>query len=108
MYYHMLQIMGRATADPKLQESKTGKKYCKIPIAVNQRKKKNEEEVEDKAFFYDVLLFGKRAENAVKRVKKADLILAFGKPEVEAYLSKSKKEPKFSFSLLADNWQVFK
>jgi len=107
MYYHTLQVLGRATADAELQTSKKGKNFCRFSVAVNQKdgKEKNKE----KTFFYEIVLFGKRAENAAKLVKKADLIFAYGRPELEAYLTKGKsKEAKISLKILADDWQVLK
>lgn len=102
-------VLGRATTDPILQDSKNGNKFCRIPIAVNQRKRKSEKDIEEETFYYDVLLFGKMAENAVKQVKKADLLVAIGKPDIEAYVStKNKKEARYSATLKAEIWQVLK
>lgn len=110
MYFHMLNILGRATIDPVLQDSKDKtSKFCLIPVAVNQKKKNKNGDTEEEVYYYEVLLFGKMAENAVANVKKADTIAAIGTPQFEAYISKKdKKKAKYKATLVADKWQVFK
>lgn len=102
----MLQVLGRSTSDVELKKSKKDKNYARATIAVNHTKKGEKDE--EKTYFYDVLLFGKSAENATKLIKKGDLVFTYGRPDFDAYLSKDKKEPKPSLTLIADNWQVIK
>lgn len=101
----MLQILGRATADVELSESKAGKKYVRMSVAVNQLDK---DKKDPKTFYYDTLLFGKSAENAQKLIKKGDLVFVYGRPDFDAYIAKDKKTAKTSLTLLAENWQVIK
>ena len=109
MYYQMLHIVGRATNNPVLQDSKNGKKFCRVPVAVNQRKKRSEKEVEEVTYYYDILLFGKMAESAVKQVQTGDLVSSIGRPEFETYVSKKdKKVSKLKSTIHAEVWQVIK
>ncbi len=101
----MLQILGRATADVEFSNSKAGKKYVRMSIAVNQTEK---DKKESKTYYYDALLFGKSAENAQKLIKKGDLVFVYGKPDFDAYITKDKKTAKPSLTLLTENWQVIK
>lgn len=105
----MTHVLGRATTDVELLTSKKDKtvKYCKVPIAVNQKKKDEKGNEIEEVCFYDILIFGKPAESAAERIKKGDLVTCMGKPDVDAYLSKS-GEAKYSFSILAELWQVIK
>jgi single-strand DNA-binding protein len=98
-------LVGRATKDVNTQTSKGGKIYSKFSLAVNDYNKSNETET---VTYYEVLLFGKQAENAKDIIKKGDALLIIGKPEIEAYITKDKKDSKAKVSVLANFWQVLK
>ncbi len=105
MYYHSIQVLGRATKDAELKTSKAKKPYLQIPVAVNEKDADGKENV----FYYDLLLFGKSAENASKLIKKGDLIFVIGRPRFEAYISsKGGKEARTSTKVLVESWQLIK
>lgn len=97
-------VVGRATKDAEMLESKAGKAYVKFSIAVNSKSKKDEEAT---VTYYDVLLFDKQAENAKDKVKKGDALLVVGKPSFDAYVSKD-KTAKPAVTILPNHWQVLK
>lgn len=98
-------LVGRATRDAEDFVSKKDKKYSKFSIAVNEYKGK---EVEEEVTFYEILVFGKASEKVAERVRKGDLVMIMGKPEVNAYISKKDNEPKGVFTVLAESWNVIK
>lgn len=98
-------IVGRAIKDAEAFSTKKGKSFSKVTVAVNEYKGKDSDE---KSFFYDILIFGKSAEVALEKVKKGDILLVYGKPDFDAYISKKDNEPKTSVSVLADSWNVLK
>jgi len=54
-------LVGRLTRDAELKYTTSGQAVCKFSIAVN-RARKNGEQWEDEANFFDIVLWGKRGE----------------------------------------------
>lgn len=104
MNVHKLYLVGRATKDAESFESKGGVKFTKFSMAVNEFHGKEKGE---KAYFYDVLIFGKSAEKAAESIKKGDAVLADGRPEANAYIAKD-ETAKGTITLFADSWNVLK
>lgn len=105
MNMQTLILVGRSTRDAEDFVSKKDKKYAKFSLAVNEYKGK---EVEEKTTFYDIVVFGKASEKVTERVKKGDLIMVIGKPEVDAFISKKDNEPRGVMNVIADSWNVVK
>ncbi|MFQ5492685.1 MAG: single-stranded DNA-binding protein [Candidatus Dojkabacteria bacterium] len=96
-------LLGRATKDAEVLESKEGKNYAKFSLAVNQYMGKERDE---RTTFYNVLVFNKSHSKADK-IKKGDLLLVDGRPDVDAYLS-NEGEAKASLVVYADRWRLMK
>ncbi len=104
MNIQQLMLLGRATKDGEVLASKEGKTFGKFSIAVNRYRGK---ELEEEATFYEVVNFGKNAEQIADKVKKGDLVSVIGRPKAEGYLSKE-GEPKAQLKVVAEKWQVLK
>lgn len=100
-----IEIIGRVVVKPKLEKSKSKKDYSRIRIAVNKKVLDEKNKEQDKATFYEALLFGKRAEMSQK-LKKGTLIRIKGDLEVRAYLTK-KGEPRTNMTVFTDEMNVF-
>ena len=105
MNMHQIILVGRATKDAEEIKSKSKKSFAKFSLAVNEYRGKD---LEEKTYFYEILVFGTGVEGVMKNVKKGDTVMAMGKPEVDAYISTKDKEPKASITVLADSWRVLK
>lgn len=105
MNIQTLFLLGHATKDAESIASKKKTKFTKFTIAVNEFNSKTKEE---KSSFYDVLVFGKQSDTAFEKVKKGDMVMVFGKPETDAYISKITNEPKAQVTVTAENWKVLK
>ncbi len=105
MSNHVLFVAGRATKDAELLKSKADKSFAKFSVAVNDF---NSQTKESTPYYYDVLVFGKSAETVESKVKKGDMVVVQGKPQVEAYVSKKTKEAKATITIVADIWNVVK
>jgi single-strand DNA-binding protein len=55
-------LIGRLTRDAELKYTSGGQAVCKFSIAVNRRRK-NGEQWEDEANYFDVVLWGRQGEN---------------------------------------------
>jgi single-strand DNA-binding protein len=55
-------LIGRLTRDAELKYTSGGQAVCKFSVAVNRRKK-NGEQWEDEANYFDIVLWGRQGEN---------------------------------------------
>jgi len=74
--YNYVHLIGRLTADPEVQETESGHKICRMPLAV-QRSYKNSEGVYETDFINTVLWQGV-AERTAEYCHKGDLITVRG------------------------------
>ena len=100
MDLQQLLLVGRATKDAEVLESKEGKTYGKFSMAVNEYRGKDNEEGTS---FYNILVFNKTAPN-IDKIQKGGMVMIQGRPSVDPYLSKE-GEPKASLVVFADKWK---
>jgi len=105
MNLQQLYLLGRSTKDAEVLESKEGKQYAKFSLAINEYFGRGDDRT-DRTQFYNVLVVNKSSENA-SRIKKGDLVLVDGRPDVDAYISKD-GEAKANMVVFADKWRVMK
>lgn len=72
-------ITGRLTRDPDLRVLPSGRSVCHMRIAVNARRRDAAGVWSDKANFFDVVVFGARAENVAKHLGKGRPIAIDGR-----------------------------
>lgn len=70
--------VGNLTRDCELKYSSTGFAICKFSIAVNERVKKGDQ-WEDKANYFDAVIFGKRGESLAQYLTKGQCVGISGK-----------------------------
>lgn len=79
-------LIGNLTRDPELAETKEGKHICKASIAVQRDfNNANGERVAD---FFNVVLFGSRADYVGKYIKKGNKIAVCGRLQNRSYEDK--------------------
>ena len=66
-------LIGRLTRDAELKYTANGQAVCKFSIAVNRRKK-NGDQWEDEANFFDIVLWGKQGESLQNYLVKGKMI----------------------------------
>src|SRR5689334_2704305 len=104
MNIQKLILLGRATKDAEAVQEK----FIAFSVAVNRYVgKPKTKDREQEVTFYECLSFGKEVSKRAALIKKGDLIVVEGRPEVEAYLSKE-GEAKATLKVLVDDWQVLK
>ncbi len=96
-----LLVLGRATKDAEVLESKEGKPYARFSLAVNEYLGKDKDE---RTTFYNVLIFNKTSVNAEK-ITKGNLVMVDGRPEVDAYIS-NEGNAKANLVVVANRWRV--
>lgn len=101
MYLQQIYILGRATRDGEIVKGKEGD-YARLSVAVDDTYGKDAK----KTTYYHVVIFNKTHERAVN-VRKGDLVLIDGRPDVDAYITKD-GEAKASMVVFAEKWRIMK
>ena len=70
-------LIGRLTRDAELKYTSSGQAVCKFSIAVNRRKK-NGDQWEDEANFFDVVVWGRQGESLNQYLVKGKMIAVNG------------------------------
>lgn len=70
-------LFGRLTRDPELRYTTGGTAVVTLGVAVNRRVKRNDN-WEDEVSFFDVVVFGRRAETVAEYLKKGREVLVEG------------------------------
>lgn len=105
MNVHTIFLTGRSVKDAEILQTKAKKEFAKFSVAVNEY---NATKKEEKTYYYEVLVFDKTAKKVVEHVKKGDIVVVMGKPEVEAYISTKEGGAKGSIYVIAESWKVLK
>lgn len=71
-------LMGNLTKDPELRYTGNGTAVAKLGLAVNDRYKKGDE-WEEKAHFFNIVVWSKQAESCAQHLKKGSKVLVEGK-----------------------------
>jgi single-strand DNA-binding protein len=66
-------LIGRLTRDAELKITAGGQAVCKFSIAVNRRRK-NGDQWEDEANFFDIVLWGRQGESLNQYLKKGKMV----------------------------------
>ena len=84
------------TRDPE-QIGTTG---CKMRVANNQREKSKSGEWEDRANYFDVVIFGGRADACLKHLSKGSEVVVLGRLRWSEYLDKTTDKKRESISMV--------
>lgn len=79
-----ITVDGRLVADPDLRFTPSGRAVAKLTVAENHRRKDGDQWVDDGASFWDVTVWGKRAENLAD-LTKGTPVLATGTPRIREF-----------------------
>ena len=96
-------LTGRLTRDAELRFTATGQPVCKFSIAVNRRRK-NGDQWEDEANFFDIVLFGKQAESLSKYLLKGKQVGVEGELSQNRWQQDGQNRSKVE--IVADNVQL--
>lgn len=71
-------IVGNLTKDPEVKQTQSGTSICKLRLAVNSSRKVGDR-WEDKPNYFDVIVFGKQADNAGQYLAKGRPVAVDGR-----------------------------
>ena len=87
-------VAGNLTRDSELKYTKNEWAICEFSVACNDSRKNANGEYEDTASFFDVTLFGKRAEALSKYLKKGQSVVVQGRLEQQRWEKDGQKRSK--------------
>lgn len=76
--YNKVILMGNLTRDPELRYTPAGKAVANFSIAVN-RKYRVDDQLKEETDFFDIVVFGKQAENCSEYLRKGRPVLVDGR-----------------------------
>ena len=82
--FNKVIIVGNLTRDPELKQTGSGTSVTDIGVAVNDRRKKGDEWVEDTQFI-DVTLWGRSAEVVAEYLEKGSPVLVEGRLQLDRW-----------------------
>lgn len=104
MNYNKGHLAGRLTADPEQKTTQTGLFLVNFTVAVNRRVKRGED-WDSEASFFDVTMFGKRAETFVKWHKKGSPTFLEYHLQMDKWMDKATGQPRQRMKIVADSWE---
>lgn len=96
-------LMGNLTRDPELKTLPSGTQIADLAIAVNERMKKGDEWI-DQTSFFDLVAFGKSAENISRFFSKGKPILIEGKLRQRSWEDKNSGQKRSKVEVIVDSW----
>ena len=96
-------ITGNLTRDPEMRETAGGMAILKMGVAVNDRRKNAAGEWEDAPNFFDVIMFGKRAESVSRFLNKGSKIAVEGKLRWSQWDDKDTGAKRTKVEIVADD-----
>jgi single-strand DNA-binding protein len=78
MYKNHVELIGFIGNDPELKSSANGRAFARLSIATSERWKDRDGEYQDRTEWHTAFLWGKRAEAAVRILKKGSHVLVEG------------------------------
>ena len=96
-------LVGRLTRDAELKFTTGGQAVCKFPIAVNRRKK-NGDQWEDEANFFDVVIWGRQGESLSKHLLKGKSVGVEGELRQDRWQQDGQSRSKVE--IVANNVQL--
>jgi single-strand DNA-binding protein len=96
-------LIGRLTRDAELKYTTNGQAVCKFAIAVNRRKK-NGEQWEDVANFFDIVVWGKQGESLKQYLVKGKMVGVDGELRQDSWEQDGQKRSRVE--IVANNLQL--
>ena len=101
---NLVIVKGNLTRDPEMRYTPKGTAITNISIAVNEVWNDDQGEKHEKVHFFDVDVWGKRAETVSKYFYKGKPILVTGKLKQETWDDKETGKPRSKVKIVMDSF----
>jgi len=96
-------LIGRLTRDAELKSIASGQSVCKFSIAVNRRRK-NGDQWEDEANFFDIVVWGRQGESLHQYLVKGKMVAVDGELRQDRWQQEGQNRSKIE--VVANNIQL--
>lgn len=96
-HINSVALTGNLTRDPELRHTSNGTAVATLGLAVNSREKKGDDWV-DRADFFDVTIWGRRAESCAEYLRKGSPVAVTGRLRQETWETDGNKRSKVLIS----------
>ena len=96
-------IAGNLTRDPDLRYTVNKKAYARFGVAVNNRWKNSNGELQESTEYINVVVWGPMSENCGKYLKKGSPVLVEGRIQTSSYEAKDGSGKRYMTEVNADN-----
>lgn len=97
--------MGNLTRDPEVRQAQSGTTVVKAGLAVNERMPDGSGGWKEEASFFDIVIFGKRAESFSRFFTKGRPVLIEGKLRQNRWQDKESGQNRTKVEIIVDNWE---
>jgi single-strand DNA-binding protein len=99
-------LSGNLTRDPELRATPSGMVVLNMGIAVNERKKSSSGDWEDVPNYFDLVMFGKRAESVSKLLAKGTKVAVSGRLHWSSWKTKEGQK-RSKVDVYVDDIEIF-
>lgn len=98
-------VTGNLTADPELRQTKSGTGVCTLRVAVNGRRKDESGNWVDKPNYFNVVVFGNRANSCAEHLAKGRPIAVNGRLDWSEWTDEETQQKRSKVEIIADHVQ---
>lgn len=102
---NQIMIKGNVGQNPELRDIGNGQSVCRFSVAVNESYFTKTNEKKETTTWFNVSVWGKRAESLVQRLSKGSRVFVIGKVRQSKYTDKQGVE-KTNFEIIANSVEI--
>lgn len=103
--FNRVILMGNLTRDPEVRQAQSGTTIVKAGLAINERLPDGQGGWKEETSFFDVVLFGKRAEAFSRFMQKGKPVLLEGRLRQSTWQDKESGQNRSRVEVIVDNWE---
>src|SRR5208283_3270164 len=99
--FNKVILLGNLTRDPEIKNTPSGATVASFGLAVNRKYKQGEETKEEVSFF-DIVVFGKQANNCGQYLHKGDSVMIDGRLQQRRWDDKESGQKRSKIDVVAE------
>jgi single-strand DNA-binding protein len=100
--FNKVILLGNLTRDPEVKNTPSGATVASFGLAINRKYKQGEETKEEVSFF-DIVVFGKQANNCSQYLHKGDSVMIDGRLQQRRWDDKETGQKRSKIDVVAEN-----
>jgi single-strand DNA-binding protein len=95
-------IAGNLTHDPAARQTPKGIPVTSLSLAVNRKWKNPEGDPQSQKVFFEIIVFGKLAEQCTARLKKGSAVMLEGRHEMQTWICQTNGEKRSKLVIIGE------